>query len=138
MELNFLGLVAALAAFLSIWWGHVAVRKIEAVSVKLWQPMVVVFVLGTVFTGIALRTESRHLSAAFGIAGMVFFWDTFELYRQEKRAKRGHAPANPNNPRHSKILKHYPDATTLDWLDRNPRGKQYSVEELAKIKATEK
>ncbi len=34
MELNYLGVVAALAAFLSIWWGHVGVRKIEATSVR--------------------------------------------------------------------------------------------------------
>ena len=38
--------------------------------------------------------------------------------------------ANPNNPRHAKILATHPNATTVDWLDREPRGSPYTPAEL--------
>ena len=104
MELNTIGLVSAIAAFLSIWWGHVAVREIEAVSLNLWLPMLTAFSLGVTAEIIATRTENMHLSAIFGIMGVVFLWDAFEFYRQQKRVIKGHAPANPNNPRHVRVL----------------------------------
>lgn len=122
MELNTIGLVSATAAFMSIWWGHVAVRKIEAVTLNLWLPMLTAFTLGVIAEIIAAQTENIHLSAVFGIVGVVFLWDTFEFYRQQKRVEKGHAPANPNNPRHARILKNTPTATILDLLDRDPRG----------------
>ena len=134
MELNYLGLVAALATFFSIWWGHVGVRKIEALSARLWLPMFGAFLLGIIFNVIAARAGDINLSAACGIIGMVFLWDGFEFYRQQNRVKNGHAPANPDNPRHARLLSEYPEATTFDWLGRNPRGKRYSVEELTAMK----
>lgn len=133
MELNTIGLVSATAAFLSIWWGHVAVRKIEAMSVKLWLPMAAAFTLGVISEIIAARTENIQLSAAFGIMGVVFLWDTFEFHRQQKRIKKGHAPANPDNPRHIQILKNYPTATILDLMARDPRGDKYSEDEIKAI-----
>jgi hypothetical protein len=51
---------------------------------------------------------------------MTLLFDGFELSRQERRIIRGHAPANPDNPRHAKILKEYPSATTVDLLKREP------------------
>jgi len=138
MELNYLGLVAALTAFLSIWWGHVAVRKIEALSVRLWLPIILAFLLGVICEVIAARSEHISLSAVCGIAGVIFLWDAFEFFRQQKRVKGGHTPANPNSPRHVKILVEHPAATTLDWLDRNPRGKPYSPKELDALKACAK
>ncbi len=133
MELNTIGLVSAIAAFMSIWWGHVTVRKIEAATVKLWLPMMAAFTLGVISEIIATRTENIQLSAAFGIIGMVFFWDTFEFYRQQKRVKNGRAPAKPNNPRHARILKIFPASTTLDLLNRDPRGDKYSQAEIKLI-----
>lgn len=135
MELNFLGLVAALGTFVGIWWGHVAVRAIEAKVEKLWPAMLVVALLGLACEAAAARAQDTALSAFFGIAGMTLLWDAFEFYRQEKRIKKGHAPANPDNPRHARILAAFPGATTTDWLDRSPRGKAYSQEELDQIKA---
>lgn len=134
MEVNTVGLVSAVATFFSVWWGHVFVRKIEAVTVKLWLPMTITFTLGIFAEIIATRTENTQLSAAFGILGMVFLWDAFEFYRQQKRIKKGHAPANPNNPRHAQILKNYPAATIVDLLDREPRGDRYSDEEIKAIR----
>ena len=133
MHLNYLGLVAALAAFLSIWWGHVAVRKIESVAVRLWPPMLVCIILGLGAETVAALTTNVYLSAVFGIAGVVFLWDAFEFYRQQNRIRRGHAPANPDNPRHARILAGHSSASIIDWLDRDPRGNAYSAEELTEI-----
>jgi hypothetical protein len=134
MDLNYLGLIAAAATFLGIWWGHVGVRKIEAISTRLWPPMLIAAFLGFFFEIVAVHTDSINLSAACGILGMTFLWDAFEFYRQENRIKTGHAPANPNNPRHARILVSYPEATTFDWLNRNPRGQVYMAEELEAMK----
>ena len=72
MDLNYLGLVAALATFVSIWWGHVGVRKIEALSVRLWPPMLGAILLGIIFEIVSARTSNIYLSVACGIAGLVF------------------------------------------------------------------
>jgi hypothetical protein len=134
MELNFIGFAAAIATFLGVWLGHVAVRKIERETVNLWKPALIAIVAGTGLEFAALLTSSLILSATCGILGVTLLWDSLEFFRQQKRIKRGRAPANPNNPRHVKILAEYPDATTLDWLDRNPRGSAYSQAELSSIK----
>jgi hypothetical protein len=134
MEMNFIGLAAALATFFGVWLGHVSVRKIERETVNLWKPALIAIALGTGFEIAALLTSSLTLSAMCGILGVTLLWDALEFYRQQKRIKHGHAPANPNNPRHAKILAEYPDATTIDWLDRNPRGRAYLPAELASIK----
>ncbi len=134
MEMNFIGFAAALATFFGVWLGHVSVRKIERETVNLWKPALIAIGLGTGLEIAALITSSLTLSAMCGILGVTLLWDALEFYRQQKRIKHGHAPANPNNPRHAKILAEYPDATTIDWLDRNPRGSAYSPAELASIK----
>lgn len=135
MALNWTGLAAALATFIGIWWGHVAVRKIEAKLVDIRPAMVVCVVLGLgMWTGAAL-TDLAPLAAALGILGMTLLWDAYEFYRQEKRVKIGHAPANPDNPRHARFLAEYPTATTLDLLDRDPLGHPVGAEEAARLVA---
>jgi Domain of unknown function (DUF4491) len=134
MEMNFIGFAAALATFFGVWLGHVSVRKIERETVNLWKPALIAIGLGTGLEIAALITSSLTLSAMCGILGVTLLWDALEFYRQQKRIKYGHAPANPNNPRHAKILANYPKSTTIDWLDRNPRGSAYSPAELASIK----
>lgn len=80
-------------------------------------------------------TPNLILSTICGILAVTLFWDSLELaVRQPNRIKHGHAPANPNNPRHAKILATHPDATTIDWLDREPRGLSYIEEELNALK----
>lgn len=134
MEINLIGPAAALATFCGVWLGHVSVRKIEREAVNLWIPTCIVLALGTGLEIASLLTSSLILSAMGSILGVTLLWDALEFFRQQKRIKRGHAPANPNNPRHTKILAEYPDSTTIDWLDRNPRGCAYSLAELASIK----
>ncbi len=118
--MNFIGVVAALATFGSVWFGHVAVRKIESVSQTIWIPTAIFASIGLVAQYFSLASVSRPLSVALGILGITFLFDALEFSRQQKRVKKGHAPANPNNPRHAKILAEYPTATTCDLLKRQP------------------
>ena len=134
MAINHLGLIAAVTAFLTIWVGHVAVRKIEAEAHDIKQPMFIAITLGLLTEYFSLSTSNLQLSIVLGILGITLLWDAFEIYRQQNRIKHGHAPANPNNPRHARILADYPAANTVDWLNRNPRGKPYSSEELNAMK----
>ncbi|MBI3167099.1 MAG: DUF4491 family protein [Chloroflexi bacterium] len=123
--MNWLGVVAALTAFLSIWAGHVAVRKIEFSSPTIWIPTLIFAIGGIVVEFISLTTSNRLLSAVFGIFGITLLWDALEFTRQQNRIKKGHAPANPNNPRHASILADANfHATTLDLLKREPTGEQ--------------
>ena len=133
MNLNFLGVTAAITAFLAIWIGHVAVRKIEANTRVIAIPMIIAVTLGLITEYFSLSTSNLKLSTALGILGITLLWDAFEIYRQQNRIKHGHAPANPNNPRHAKILAEYSTATTLDLLKRDPIGRQVSPEEAPKL-----
>jgi hypothetical protein len=128
--MNILGTVAALAAFFSIWFGHVAVRKFEFISPTIWLPTSIFAVLGVFTQYLSLVTDNRFLNTALGILGITLLFDALEFTRQQKRVKRGHAPANPNNPRHAKILEEYSSATTRDLLKRDPIGHVISTEEV--------
>ena len=122
--MNTLGLIAAVTAFLSIWGGHVAVRKVEFISRTIWLPTVMFAVFGFAAEYFSLITSSRSLSIILGILGITLLFDAFEMSRQQKRIKKGHAPANPNNPRHAAILTDSNfRATTHDLLKREPTGK---------------
>lgn len=120
MKINMLGLTAAITAFLAIWLGHVAVRKVEAEARDIRLPIFIAVALGLITEYCSLITINRLLSTALGILGITLLWDAFEIYRQQNRVKHGHAPANPNNPRHAKILAEYPSAITEDLLKREP------------------
>jgi hypothetical protein len=136
MELNPIGIVAATSAFLGIWLGHVSVRAIERQAEKLWPSIVIALVLGLTLETWSVTTDSRLLSTAAGILGITILWDALEFVRQEKRVKMGHAPANPDNPRHARILINCPSATTLDLLKRDPIGHPIASEEAIHL-ATE-
>jgi len=133
MELQWIGLVAAAATFFGVWFGHVAVRKIEATVEKLWIPIFLALAMGLSFETWSLVTDNRLLSTAIAILGMTFLWDSFEFWRQQKRIVKGHAPSNPNNPRHTRILLKSQSATTLDLLDRDPVGHLVSAKEAVQL-----
>lgn len=119
--MNTLGLVCALTAFLSIWFGHVAVRKIESISPTVWLPAVIFAACGIVIEYLALMARRRELAAIFGILGMTLIFDAYEFTRQQRRIRKGHAPANPGNPRHARFLAEPNSrATTVDLLKREP------------------
>src|SRR5512135_2931468 len=98
--MNPVGLAAAGSAFLGIWLGHVSVRKIEFASETLWLPAIGFVGLGLFLEALSMVAHALPASAALGIVGLTLLWDALELKRQENRVRRGHAPANPNNPRH--------------------------------------
>lgn len=122
MTLNWIGLVAAAATFFGIWFGHVGVRKIEAASPSLWLPTAIAVALGLALEIGALLSGRLYLSGALGIVGMTVLFDALEFTRQHNRVKHGHAPANPNNPRHARLLAEHKSARTTDWLKREPVG----------------
>ena len=133
MEINFVGLTAALAAFLGICLGHVSVRIIERNAKSLLPPIIIAIILGLTFEAYSLSIVNRLPSAATGILGITILWDALEFIRQEKRVKNGHVPANPANPRHAKILTNYPSATKLDLLKRDPIGRQVNADEAIQL-----
>jgi hypothetical protein len=133
MEISYVGLVAAASTFLGVWSGHVVVRKIESISRTLWLPTITFAGVGILFEWLSLITPHFLLSTTTGILGMTFLWDALEFTRQQNRIKEGHAPANPNNPRHAGLLSNYPAATTLDPLKRNPIGKPVSPRDATQL-----
>ena len=135
MEINWLGLASAASTFFGVWIGHVSVRKIEREVEHIWIPTTLALLFGSGLLLASFLTLSLILSTICGILAVTLFWDALELVvRQPNRIKHGHAPANPNNPRHAKILATHSEATTIDWLDRDPRGFPYTKEELNAIK----
>ena len=133
MELNYVWLVAALSTFAGVWFGHVAVRRIESISPTIWLPTTVFAVAGFSLEWFSLSTSNLFLSIASGILGFTLLWDALEFTRQQNRIKKGHAPANPNNPRHARLMQEYPAATTLDLLKREPIGQPVSHKEAIKL-----
>jgi hypothetical protein len=133
MGINVLGIVAALTAFLGIWMGHVAVRKVEFLSPTIWLPSALFAGAGLGLEIASLLTTSKPLSLSLGILGITMLWDALEMTRQQHRIRRGHAPANPNNPRHIRILADSPSATKLDLLKREPVGRTVTPEEALQL-----
>jgi hypothetical protein len=130
MVINTLGITAAVTAFMAIWFGHVAVRRIEYNAVKL-LPFVLMFsLMGAALYLVTVYVASSHLQVMLGIVGTTFLWDAYELVRQQGRVVIGHAPANPANPRHSVLLAQPNSAATpYDLLAREPLGRMVSPEE---------
>lgn len=131
--MNSIGVIAGLTTILSIWFGHVMVRNLEFKLPKIQPAVLLCILLGMMFLLGALLLENNTLSAISAIIGITFQWDALEFKRQQKRVIIGHAPANPKNSRHLRILAEKSTATTLELLDREPRGKAYSQVEIIAI-----
>jgi hypothetical protein len=133
MELNTIGFIAAASTFLGVWFGHVAVRKIEAISPTIWLPTLVFAIIGIVLEWVSLSTSSILRSTLCGVLGITVLWDALEFTRQQNRIKKGHSPANPGNPRHARLMSEYSSATTLDLLKRDPIGEPVSHDQAIKL-----
>jgi hypothetical protein len=133
MAVNVLGPVAAASAFLGIWLGHVTVRKVEYISPTIWLPTVLFASAGLGLEIASLSTSSRAVSLSLGIIGITLLWDALEMTRQQRRVRKGHAPANPSNPRHALILTEYPAATPNNLLKREPLGRRVTTEEASRL-----
>lgn len=133
MTLNWIGPAAAAGAFIGIWVGHVSVRKVESVASTIWMPMSIYALLGLACEVGSVLIAARPAQAALGILGITFLFDAFEVLRQQRRIIKGHAPAQPGNPRHAKILASHSSATTLDLLKRHPIGRRVDAEEAIRL-----
>lgn len=114
LGLNDIGIITGVSLFLGIWLGHVSVRKIEFYFANIQLPAGLFFLIGCGLEWLSMVGKILEWNVILGVFGMTFIWDAVELFRQQKRVQRGHAPANPSNPRHERILKQYKDATTID------------------------
>ncbi len=121
MTLNAIGVVATLATFFGVWIGHVTVRKVEYRAPDLHVPIFSAAIIGLALEVVALSSSSLYISGMCGVLGMTALFDALEFRRQFKRIKKGHAPANPHNPRHAPLLAEG-TATTVDLLKREPTG----------------
>ena len=130
--MNWIGVVAAIATFLGVWIGHVTVRKVEYVTGDIRIPAIVAVIIGLTLEIAALSSDSLLVSGALGILGMTALFDAFEFRRQHQRVKQGHAPANPKNPRHAQLLAEG-HATTVDWLKRDPIGREVNAGEALEL-----
>jgi len=133
MDLNYVGLVAAASTFLGVWFGHVAVRKIESIAPTIWLPTLIFAAIGITLEWFSLSASSILASTAAGILGFTFLWDALEFSRQQNRIKKGHAPANPANPRHARLMRDYALVTTLDLLKRDPIGEPVTQIEAIRL-----
>ncbi len=131
--MNIIGIVAGVTIFLGVWFGHVAVRKVESISPTIWLPATLAVVAGLALAAGSFFSTYNSISAVCGIVGITLLWDAFELIRQERRIRKGHAPANPHNPRHARILAECPAATTLDLLKREPVGRPVGPDEAIQL-----
>lgn len=119
--LQFAGFWMAIATFLGIWWGHVGVRWLEAHSPNIWPPALVLLGTGIALNGYSTVAPNLTLAGVSSIIGITLMWDALELYRQQKRVQKGHAPANPQNSRHAAYLAMGGPVTTENLLDREPQ-----------------
>lgn len=96
MNLQWAGPVLAVVTFAKIGIGHVAVRRLNYHYGT--KPATYLITLGLALLAGSLFVSSNLLSAALGIIGITTLWDAYEMFRQEDRVRRGHAPANPERP----------------------------------------
>lgn len=114
------GIVLATVTFVGIWWGHVGVRWVERHSTRIGPPMLILTLGGLALNGYALKASSLTIGGGCSIIGITLFWDAFEIYRQQRRVLKGHAPANPYNPRHTAYLAADKRVSLADPLKREP------------------
>jgi hypothetical protein len=113
-----MGIVSGLITMIGVWCGHILVRKIDFNAAALRWPVFLFMAAGGGCLLISTFLVHPIFAAGMGICGVILFWDGLELSQQEKRVRIGHAPANPMNPRHRKILESCPDATIVHPFDQ--------------------
>jgi hypothetical protein len=104
MRTEWTGVVAALAAFGSVWAGHVGVRAVEFRARRLGPAMAVLAAAGLGLEVLATISGNSLFAVAEGIMGMTLLFDALELRRQFRRVREGRARANPRNPRHGPYI----------------------------------
>ncbi len=94
MELNFMGVIVAIATFIIIGLFHPIVIKSEYYwGVKCWW---VFLVLGIITLLLSLLVENLITSTILGVLGITFLWSIIEIFEQRDRVNKGWYPRNPN------------------------------------------
>ncbi|MFI3285608.1 MAG: DUF4491 family protein [Rikenellaceae bacterium] len=97
MELNFIGIIVAVATFLIIGLFHPIVIKSEYYwGVKCWWFFLV---LGLISLVASLLIENFIFSMILGVLGITFLWSIIEIFEQRERVRKGWFPENPNRKR---------------------------------------
>ena len=92
-NMNFLGLIISVAAFLIIGIFHPIVIKCEYYwTDKVWP---LFLIAGLLCVGASLMVESTIGSSLLGVLGCSFLWSIGELKEQTERVKKGWFPENP-------------------------------------------
>ncbi|MFI3306138.1 MAG: DUF4491 family protein [Rikenellaceae bacterium] len=94
MELNFVGVIVAVATFLIIGLFHPIVIKSEYYfGVKCWWAFLFV---GVVSLALSLIIENLYASMILGVLGVSSLWSILEIFEQRERVEKGWFPRNPN------------------------------------------
>ncbi len=93
MELNFTGVIVAVATFLIIGLFHPIVIKAEYYwGVKCWWWFLVAG-LGLLIG--SLLVENFTVSMILGVVGVSSLWSIIEIFEQRERVRKGWFPKNP-------------------------------------------
>ena len=90
MTLEWSGAVLAATTFATIAIGHVLVRSLNYHFGT--KPAAPFFLLGAILFYLSMSTEGDLISAVLGIVAITTVWDGIEIFRQQKRVEKGHAP----------------------------------------------
>ncbi|MFI3332686.1 MAG: DUF4491 family protein [Rikenellaceae bacterium] len=94
MELNFIGIIVAIATFLIIGLFHPIVIKAEYYwGVRCWW---IFLILGVISLASSLLIENFIISMILGVLGITFLWSIIEIFEQRERVKKGWFPKNTN------------------------------------------
>ncbi len=93
VELNFIGVIVAVAMFLVIGLFHPIVIKAEYhFGVKCWW---IFLLLGIVSLIASLLINNLIVSMLMGVLGITFLWSIIEIFEQRKRVEKGWFPEKP-------------------------------------------
>lgn len=94
MEVNFTGIIVAVATFLIIGLFHPVVIKAEYYwGVKCWKW----FLIGGIITLVLSVFITNFIaSMILGVLGVTMLWSILEIFEQRERVNKGWFPRNPN------------------------------------------
>ncbi len=93
MDINYIGVITAVATFLIIGLFHPIVIKAEYYwGVKCWWAFLV---CGIICLAVSLFIEAMLPSVLLGVVGISFLWSILEIFEQRERVRKGWFPRNP-------------------------------------------
>ncbi len=94
MEVNFTGVIVAIATFLIIGLFHPIVIKAEYYwGVKCWWWFLIAGIITLV---LSIFITNFIASMILGVLGVTMLWSILEIFEQRERVNKGWFPRNPN------------------------------------------